>query len=230
MPSQSFIERVDAMVHRWRAVAATVGLAAICEIGVRVGLPGVDGKVVQDFLGAGHGGMLWLYNLIAGGGTLRAALLAVGVVPYVSARLYVWLGRSISPAIRARTADATTKARIIRGVTAGIAAVQAYGYIQMVSSIPSAVVNPGVWFTVRSVAILTGGAIVASLLAEQILKGTYGDDESATSVEPVVDAVRHEQAAEAALVAESAGPLLLEAGGLADARPLVSRETERISR
>jgi preprotein translocase subunit SecY len=230
MPNQSFVKQVAATIRRWRAVASTVALAAVCEIGARIGLPGVDGKAVQDFLRAGHGGMLWLYNLIAGGGTSRAALLAVGVVPYLSARLYLWLGRSLSPAIRARTDGATAKAKVIRGLTVGIAAVQAYGYVQMVSSIPNGVANPGVWFTVRSVAILTGGAIVASLLAEQILKGAPGDDDITVPSESIAEAAPGEKPIESALTAEAAGPLLLDAGGAGDVRPLGARELERLPR
>lgn len=230
MPSESFIKRVGAAAGRWRAVASTVGLAAICEIGARIGLPGVDGKVVQDFMNAGHGGMLWVYNLIAGGGTGRAALLALGVVPYIAARVYLWLGRSLSSSIRQRTGTEEAKTKAVRAMTLGIAVAQSAGYLNAVLNIPNAVTSPGVWFTVRSVAILTGGAVVASLLAEQILKGTYGDDVITTRGEPVVDTVVIEKPEESALGAEPAGLLLLEPGGLADARPLVARETEKIRR
>jgi preprotein translocase subunit SecY len=107
---------------------------------------------------------------VAGGGTARAALLAVGVAPYIAARVYLFIGRSLSKTIRRAAATEDGETRAVRGLTLGIAALQASGYVAFVSQIPNAVVQPGVVFAVRTAMLLTGGALAATLLAEQLMK------------------------------------------------------------
>jgi preprotein translocase subunit SecY len=165
---QSVMSRVRDFPKRWRGTLSVATIAALCELGARIGLPGVDAKVVEQFLRGDHAGLIWLYNFLAGGGLSRAALLAVGVVPYLAARLWLWLGRSLSSDLRRATDDQRTRTRAERGLTAALAAVQSLGYVNLVTSIPNAVAAPGPIFVVRSVLLLTGSAVVAGLLAEQL--------------------------------------------------------------
>lgn len=50
MANPGFLTRVRDIANRWSSVVAAVGIAAVCELGTRIGLPGVDGKAVQDFI------------------------------------------------------------------------------------------------------------------------------------------------------------------------------------
>jgi len=54
-------------------------------------------------------------------------------------------------------------------MTTGLAAVQSVGYAKFLMSIPNAVADPGPLFVIRSVLLLTGSAVVVSLLAEQLV-------------------------------------------------------------
>jgi preprotein translocase subunit SecY len=176
MASHRFTTRVRNAAARWRSVVSAAGIAVLCEIGARIGLPGLDGAAVQDFLKTGHAGFLWLYNFLAGGGTSRGALLALGIVPYVVARAYLATGRALSTTIRRATDDDATRTRAIRGMTLGIAMAQAAGYLAFVSRIPNAVTQPGAVFVIRSFVLLTGGAVTVALLAERMLTRAPDDD------------------------------------------------------
>jgi preprotein translocase subunit SecY len=174
MSDHGFMTRLRNTASRWQSLLSAAGIAAVCEVGARVGIPGVAGEAVEQFVNAGHAGLIWVYNIVAGGGTSRAALLAVGVVPYLTARLYVWIGRSLSPSIRRHTHDEKSRSRVVRRLTVGLSVIQAFGYASFVSRIPGAVAHPGIGFLSRTVLLLTGSAIVAGLLADQMLKGFAG--------------------------------------------------------
>jgi hypothetical protein len=55
-------------------------------------------------------------------------------------------------------------------MTAGIATIQSLGYVTLLMSIPNAVADPGPVFVIRSVLLLTGSAVVVSLLVEQLVR------------------------------------------------------------
>ena len=182
--------RIRDFTERWSGPLSVAGIAALCELGARIGLPGVDDKVVEHFISAGHGGLLALYNFLAGGGVSRAALLAVGVVPYLTARGWLWIGRSLFSDVRRATDNQRTNTWVIRGMTTGLAAVQSFGYVKFLMSIPDAVADPGPLSVIRSVLLLTGSAVVVSLLAEQLLKRPTArqpepDAESQTTFAPL---------------------------------------------
>ena len=201
MASPGLIARLRDTAARWRSALSAAGIAAVCEIGARIGIPGVDGEAVQHFINAGHSGLIWLYNFVAGGGTSRAALLALGVLPYLSARLYLGLGRSVSASVRLRTDDDHTKSRVLRIMTAGLAGVQAFGYATFLSTIPGAVANPGVGFLARTVLLLTASSIVAGLLLEQMTKPA----DNADAASPAASRELPLQSSERELVRAAAG-------------------------
>lgn len=175
MTSVGFMSRVRETFTHWRSALSATAMLTLYELGSRIGVPGVDARVVHEWFTASHGPFLQLYNFIAGGGTSRGALLALGIVPYVAARIYLFIGRSFSPAIRRAMDDDGKRTRAISAITLGIAVVQAFGYVMFVSRIPNAVAQPGPLFVLRTTALLTGGALAACLLGEQLFRRN-GDD------------------------------------------------------
>lgn len=69
----------------------------------------------------------------------RGALLALGIMPYVTARIYLRLWRIVAPG------DYTTVRRqqLVRRLTLGFSMVQSYGFAKFLESLPVAVANPG---------------------------------------------------------------------------------------
>jgi hypothetical protein len=164
------LDRIRSVAADWQAAAAIVGSAVVCEVGARVGLPGVDGSRVREFFHAAHGGVLSLYNLLVGGAVSRAAVLALGLVPYFQAEFYLWLARAAFPAVRRATAGPFTRRRVVRFATVGLAAVQSFGFALFLQRIPGAVANPGVGFMARTILLVTGGAALVGWLADAIAR------------------------------------------------------------
>ncbi|HEY4306367.1 MAG TPA: hypothetical protein VGM82_17970 [Gemmatimonadaceae bacterium] len=174
MPTKGFLTRIRDAVVRWRSGLSAAAMIVLYQAGTRIGIPGVDGKVVHDWIAGGHGALIAFYSFVTGGGTAHGTLLALGIGPYIAARFYLFIARSFSDRLRVAT-NGEGGTRAIRAMTLGIAVAQAYGYLEFVSSISGAVTEPGPVFLFRTTMLLTGGALAASLLAEQLFKRPTDD-------------------------------------------------------
>jgi preprotein translocase subunit SecY len=122
-----------------------------------------------------------LYRLIGGGGLSGASVVALGFMPYLSARLWWWLAQRVSPRLAAWAAEpahATASRRWIRGLTIGGAVVQSAGLASYLLEIPGVVTYPAAGFTLGFMATLTGGAVLAMLLSESVERTLMGDHDS----------------------------------------------------
>jgi preprotein translocase subunit SecY len=164
---------------RWRKAAAALTVAALCEIGARVALPGMNSHALRIFLQSRAGGfLLRVYDGLVGGALSRGAVLALGIMPYVSARVMMRLAREAIPAVRAAwTADDHRRlTRWTRVLTAGLALVQSYGFARFVQGIPGVVADPGPVFIAQTVLVLTTGAVSIAWLTERFTAAEEHED------------------------------------------------------
>jgi preprotein translocase subunit SecY len=157
----------------WRKLPLALLALLVCEVGARVALPGVDARALGEYFRTAPGSLLALYDWIGGGGLSRGAVLALGVMPWLSATLLVRLARSLVPSLGAGRATLT---RWSRALTVGLALVQSYGFAHFAQSVPGAVAEPGAGFVVRTMLVLTLGAVLVMLLGERV---TARDDDDA---------------------------------------------------
>ena len=162
------MDSLRSVTERALTVVVVVANVVACELGARIGLPGVDGSRVRAFFQGEHLSLLALYNFLAGGGVSRAGILALGVIPYFQAKLYLWIARRAFPALRRLTSDSRTQQIVVRVATVSLAALQAFGFAQFLQTIPGAVAEPGVGFVSRTILLITGGAMVVGWLAEMV--------------------------------------------------------------
>lgn len=166
----------------WSTLAAIASSVAAMEIGSRVGLPGVNSERLQQFFESTNTTLLTLYNALAGGGTSRGALLALGALPYVQARLYLWLAQAASPRIRDAMMSDRRRRWTTRLLTIGVGAVQSFGFAQFLNGLSGAVTEPGVAFVARTVLLCTGGAAAVGWLAERLFDSTPQADAVETDI------------------------------------------------
>jgi preprotein translocase subunit SecY len=164
--------RIRRALERWRKTAGVATGLLLGEIGARIGLPGVDGGVLSDYFHrVAGGGLLGLYDRLVGGALSRGAVLGLGIMPYVSARIFVRIARTLSPSIGEmweHQEGRTTLTRWTRGLTVGLGLVQSYGFARFVQSIPGVVAHPGAGFIAQTMAVLTAGALVGMWIGERI--------------------------------------------------------------
>src|SRR5437764_364867 len=144
----------------------------IYRIGAHITAPGIDVVALTDFFAnQGRGGLLGLYDLFVGGGLSRATVFALGIMPYISASIFVQIAGAVVPTVDKMQKDEEGRKKLTqwtRYITVALAVVQAWGFALFTSSLQNAVVNPGLGFKVQMVLFLTTGAIFVMWLGEQI--------------------------------------------------------------
>ena len=154
----------------------------IYRVGAHITAPGVDVVALTDFFqNQGGGGLLGLYDLFVGGGLSHATVFALGIMPYISASIFMQIAGVVIPTVEKLQKDEEGRKRVTqwtRYITVLLAIVQAYGFALFTSSLENAVVNPGFGFTLQMMLVLTTGAIFVMWLGEQITERGLGNGAS----------------------------------------------------
>ncbi|MDP2176824.1 MAG: preprotein translocase subunit SecY [Bacteroidota bacterium] len=111
----------------------TVLFLVIYRIGTFIILPGIDGSVLMGALQSQTEGILGLVNVFAGGAFGRGAILALGIMPYISASIVMQLLTIAVPTFQRLQKEGEDGRRKInqytRFLTIAITAVQAVAYL-----------------------------------------------------------------------------------------------------
>jgi preprotein translocase subunit SecY len=163
----------------------TIGALIIFRLLSFVPLPGVD-PVAQAALYANNaaGGVLDIFNTFSGGSLERMSLIALGVMPYITASIVVQLAASLSPTLAAIKKEGESGRKKLnqytRYGTVFLTALQGYLLAAGLESLAaangiSAVVEPGLMFRVVATISLIGGTMFLMWLGEQITSRGIGN-------------------------------------------------------
>lgn len=162
----------------------TIGALVVFRFMSFVPLPGVNPLVLGSLYAQTKGGILDIFNTFSGGSLQRMSLIALGVMPYITASIVVQLAASLSPALGALKKEGESGRKKLNQYTrygaVGLTAIQgwfvaagleAYG----ASSGLQAVVEPGYMFRIGAVISLIGGTMFLLWLGEQITSRGIGN-------------------------------------------------------
>ena len=166
----------------WQKITFTFLCLLVYRIGSHVTVPGVDVNAMIAFFQQNQGGgLLGLYDLFVGGNLSRSTVFALGIMPYISASIFMQIGAAVIPTLDKMQKDEEGRKRInqwTRYATVGLAAIQGYGYALFTAGVQGAVVRPGTAFTLQMVLFLTTGALFVMWLGEQITERGLGNGAS----------------------------------------------------
>jgi preprotein translocase subunit SecY len=156
----------------------------IYRVGAAITSPGIDIVALQDFFrntGQAGGGILGLYDLFTGGQLSRATVFALGIMPFISASIFMQIAGAVIPQIDKMNKDEEGRKRVnqwTRYATVILASVQAYGFAMFTESLQGAVAEPGFGFRLQMTFFLTTGAVFVMWLGEQITERGLGNGAS----------------------------------------------------
>ena len=164
-------------------ILLTLGFMAIYRLAAQVPLPGIDITVAQTALAnqTSGGGILGLLDMFTGGAFSQASIVALGIMPYISASIVVQLMGIAVPYLQKLQKDGESGRKkinqITRWLTIAITMVQGPAYITNIYQlIPSeAFYISGSMFWLSSMVILTAGTIFAMWLGEKITDKGIGN-------------------------------------------------------
>mgnify|MGYP001827641861 FL=1 len=164
-------------------ILLTLGFMAIYRFAAQVPLPGIDITVAQAALAnqTSGGGILGLLDMFTGGAFAQASIVALGIMPYISASIVVQLMGIAVPYLQKLQKDGESGRKkinqITRWLTIAITMVQGPAYItniyQLIPS--SAFYISGSMFWISSMVILTAGTVFAMWLGEKITDKGIGN-------------------------------------------------------
>ncbi|WP_421989473.1 preprotein translocase subunit SecY [Roseococcus sp.] len=161
----------------------TLGALIVYRIGTYVPVPGVDAAVMGEMLRQHGSGILGMFDMFTGGALGRMTVLALNIMPYISASIIVQLMTAAIPSWEAlkKEGDSGRKKlnQYTRYLTLVIAIVQAYsigvGLEAVRGNSGPAVIDPGMLFRISTTITLVGGTMFLMWLGEQITARGVGN-------------------------------------------------------
>jgi preprotein translocase subunit SecY len=160
----------------------TLLFVLIYRFGSFIVLPGIDPSALTALEAQTSGGLMALLNMFSGGAFANASVFALGIMPYISASIAVQLLSILVPYFQKMQREGESGRRkmnqITRYLTVIILLFQGPSYLinlgvqlaQAGSALPS-----GIWFTISSTLILTGGSMFVMWLGERITDKGIGN-------------------------------------------------------
>ncbi len=164
----------------------TLGALIIYRLGTYIPLPGIDPNILADAFRRQGGGILGMFDMLAGGALSRMTIFALNIMPYISASIIIQLLTAVSPQLETlkKEGEAGRKKlnQYTRYGTVLLATVQAWGIAvgmeSMTGSMGAAVHDPGLFFRLTTVVTLVGGTLFLMWLGEQITARGIGNGTS----------------------------------------------------
>jgi preprotein translocase subunit SecY len=162
----------------------TLGALVIFRLLSFVPLPGIDPTALSALFQQTQGGVLDFFNMFSGGSLERMSLIALGVMPYITASIVMQLASSMNPTLAQLKKEGEAGRKKInqytRYGTVFLCAIQ--GYFMAVGlegwgagEGRSAVLDPGMMFRITVVISLVGGTMFLMWLGEQITSRGIGN-------------------------------------------------------
>lgn len=156
----------------------------VFRLGTFVPVPGINPEAMVQLMERQKGTVLDMFNMFSGGALERMSVLALNVVPYISASIIMQLLATMVPSLQAIKKEGESGRRKItqwtRYGTVALAMFQSFGVAvalqaQTLNGGGGVVVNPGVGFIISCVVGLTAGTLFLMWLGEQITERGVGN-------------------------------------------------------
>ncbi|WP_417252212.1 preprotein translocase subunit SecY [Castellaniella sp.] len=151
----------------------------VYRMGTHIPVPGINPDSLADLFQQNQGGILGLFNMFSGGALERFSVLALGIMPYISAAIIMQLLAVVVPTLEAIKKEGQSGQRKItqytRYGTVFLALFQAIGISVALESQPGLVIDPGLMFRFVTIVTLVTGAMFLMWLGEQITERGLGN-------------------------------------------------------
>lgn len=150
----------------------------IYRIGTHIPVPGINPDQIANLFNQNQGTVLGLFNMFSGGALSRMSILALGIMPYISASIIMQLLSAVSPQLEALKKEGEAGRRKIsqytRYLTVVLAAIQAIGMTVGLANQGMAY-EPSISFYFVAVVSLITGAVFMMWLGEQVTERGVGN-------------------------------------------------------
>jgi preprotein translocase subunit SecY len=155
-----------------------LGALVVYRIGTFIPVPGIDPVALARFFEQQQGTILSVFNMFSGGALERLSILALGIMPYISASIIMQMMAVVVPSLAALKKEGESGRRKItqytRYGTLGLATFQSIGAAVAFQN-QGVVVNPGPQFVFIACVTLVTGTMFLMWLGEQVTERGIGN-------------------------------------------------------
>ncbi|MGC8750686.1 preprotein translocase subunit SecY [Hydrotalea sp.] len=168
-------------------IVITLALILVYRFGTHVVLPGIDPNLLdQSKLNAANKGLLGLFDTFAGGAFTQASIFALGIMPYISASIFMQLMTILVPQLQKIQKEGTSGQNKInqwtRYLTVIVTAFQAGAYVAYLTNpqggYAQAILLDRTVFTFTTIITLSAGTLFVMWLGEKIQDKGLGNGTS----------------------------------------------------
>jgi preprotein translocase subunit SecY len=163
-------------------IIVTLGLLLIYRFGSHIVLPGLDPRKID--LKSAKTGALGLIDAFAGGAFSQASIFALGIMPYISASIFMQLVTILVPQMQKVQKDGDSGRKKInqwtRYLTVLVTIVQAGAYVKYIQTANAEALLPAFngYFAITTTILLTAGTLFVMWLGEKITDKGLGNGTS----------------------------------------------------
>lgn len=170
-----------------KKILFTMLLVFVYRFGSHIVLPGIDVNTLNEGLKnkSSGGGLLDLFDTFAGGAFSQASIFALGIMPYITASIFMQLMTILVPQIKKIQSEGESGRKKInqwtRYLTVGVTIFQAMAYLAMLQNPPykeSIIPEFSGYFAFSSIVLLTAGTMFVMWLGEKITDRGLGNGTS----------------------------------------------------
>lgn len=167
-----------------RRIIFTLLMLIVYRLGCHIPTPGIDGAALAAFFASQQQGLFGLFDMFSGGALLRMSVMALGIMPYISASIILELLSVVVPHLeRLRKEGAVGRKKIIQYTRYGtviLSLIQGLGIaigLEKMSAPGGALIVPvGGWgFRILAALTLAAGTAFLMWLGEQITERGIGN-------------------------------------------------------
>ncbi|TXH23041.1 MAG: preprotein translocase subunit SecY [Chitinophagaceae bacterium] len=164
----------------------TLSLIVVYRLGSHIVLPGINPLTLEAIAAnSEQNGILDLINTFAGGAFNQASFLALGIMPYITASIFMQLMTVLVPSFQKMQKEGESGRKkvnqITRYLTVLVTFVQAFAYVSYLRQTAGQAIDPSlsaISFTVLTVTLLTAGTLFVMWLGEKITDKGIGNGTS----------------------------------------------------
>lgn len=163
-------------------ILTTLLLVFIFRLGAHIILPGLNPNLIN--LKGAQSGALGLIDAFAGGAFSQASIFALGIMPYISASIFMQLATILVPQMQKIQKEGDSGRKKInqwtRYLTVGVTLVQAVAYVQYLRTVngTALISTYSTYFNISTPIILTAGTLFVMWLGEKITDKGLGNGTS----------------------------------------------------
>lgn len=157
-------------------ILQTLMIIVIFRIGSYIVLPGIDPSKLQDLTSSN--GLLGLLDTLVGGAFSNASIMALGIMPYISASIAIQLlGLAVPYFSKLQKEGESGRKKlnqITRWLTIAVTATQGFTYLRTTIPTEAITINQGLFY-ISGVVILVAGTMMAMWLGERMTEKGIGN-------------------------------------------------------